>query len=298
MIVINKNEKFYWEANVKINNFNEDLFIWFCNEKGCLGSQIISYKNYTLLKVYFPEDINFDLKELFFIFNKNLSDNIPQVKVLKISLIKDEDWNFKWKKQFKKINLGKNIIVVPMWEKNFLTFKKKLIINPGQAFGTGHHQSTALAIEMLEFFASREKYTTLLDVGCGSGILSIAGHILGIKEIIGFDKEYNSVFEARINAQLNKIGSKTLFFQAKKNCVGKKFHIIVCNMLLYEIKEVLGNLYNNIEDNGILIISGITIFQSKELISLLKDYELRKVTSLIKDEWISLSFKTMNNINY
>ena len=126
--------------------------------------------------VNFNEDSTIAGGTLCSLFNQEIAKLADAVVLLEEELIKEEDWNLKWKEHFRPVPLGKSLMVIAPWMEHQPDSERlPLIIDPGQGFGTGHHPSTALAVEMLEIYLDKldHKPNRLLDVGSGSGILAI-----------------------------------------------------------------------------------------------------------------------------
>ncbi len=121
-----------------------------------------------------------------------------------IEIIDEEDWSNNWKKYYKPIEIGDRLLVLPAWEDVPDTDRRILKLNPGMAFGTGSHQTTRMCLEFLEQNVSQGD--TMLDLGCGSGILSIASILLGAKKAIAVDIDPIAEKIALDNAKMNAIG--------------------------------------------------------------------------------------------
>jgi ribosomal protein L11 methyltransferase len=134
----------------------------------------------------------------------NMSIDLGSLRV-ETRILNDEDWANSWKQYFKPFTVGDKIIIKPSWEdyKDPTDGKIILEIDPGMSFGTGQHQTTRLCIEQI--IKHMKKDAEVLDIGCGSGILSIAALLLGAKECVGVDIDENSVRISKENAVLNNI---------------------------------------------------------------------------------------------
>ena len=186
---------------------------------------------------------------------------------LEISLgnLSEEDWANNWKKYFHPMNIGNKILIKPEWEE--LTESTDRIvfnINPGMTFGTGSHYTTQLCIEELENYIDKEK--NVLDLGCGSGILSVISLMLGAKSALAVDIDPNCVDIAYQNAKRNNVDiqkydvisgnildDEDICQYIKKN----KYNVVLANIVADVIIASLSLVKQVISDDGVFITSGI-----------------------------------------
>jgi len=291
--------KAWWKFFIEINKNIEDLIIWKLNQM-----EISNYafdcsnkdKNISNLIIWLPE----------FYWKKNKRDKLEEtLKSLliengqKINLfgwdfIKEEDWLNTWKNFWEFELIGQNFLVLPCWKDLPSQYDKKVVlkIDPGAAFGTGGHPSTSLCLEMLERTIIKEK--TFLDVGCGSGILSIAAQKLGAKELHVIDNDYLAINSTRENLKLNfgQISLFTLhqgsFLEIKRKNLLKNYDLICCNIILSVIKPLIPHFYQILNSQGFLILSGILESQKKEIIKLLNLYHFKIDNVISKKDWICI----------
>lgn len=196
------------------------------------------------------------------------------------SVTNEEDWANNWKKYFKPINIGKKILVCPEWEEcenneNRTVFK----INPGMTFGTGTHHSTRMCIELLENCV--KETDSILDIGCGSGILSIISLLLGAKDAFALDIDPNAIHIAYSNAELNGIG-KDKYYVTSGNVLTdenlqneikqKKYDVVVANIIADVIIALAPMAKEYVKQGGTFICSGIILPRLEEVESELKKY--------------------------
>ncbi len=181
--------------------------------------------------------------------------------------VKEEDWANNWKKYFKPVNIGKMLRLVPTWEEADdkvspegieadLEGRKRLVIDPGMAFGSGQHETTRLCMELLEDYV--DKRTEMLDVGTGSGILGIAGLLLGAGNVTGVDIDALSVKIAGENAKLNGVGDRfKLICGDLAEDVQGRFSVICANIVADIIIRLLPDTGRLLAPSGVIIVSGI-----------------------------------------
>jgi len=211
----------------------------------------------------------------------------------------DEDWLNKWKEFYKPFNVGKKLLIKPEWENvenpdNRIVFN----INPGHVFGTGMHQTTQLCMLNLEKFV--QKGFEVLDLGCGSGILSIVSLLLGASHANAIDIDANAVKTAYENAALNGI-YKDKYYVTSGNIIEskkiqdemgyQKYDIIVANIIADVIIAMAPIVKNAIKKGGTFISSGIIKDKVDDVINALIKNNFKIIDTSFKDEWVSITAK-------
>ncbi len=180
--------------------------------------------------------------------------------------VHDSDWADNWKKYFKPFDVGDRLAVCPTWEKYTGSDSRKVLkIDPGAAFGSGTHETTRLCLEVLEEYVSSGK--KILDIGCGSGILSIAALLLGADSACGVDIDAAAVKTAKENGEINGFSEPTLTYLQGDlaGAVEGKFDIITANIVADVIIRLLPDLRRYMSDGGVALLSGIISERSKEV---------------------------------
>ena len=296
-------KKGWWRFFIEINKNIEDLMIWKLNQLEIFSYAFDSFskdKNISKLLIWLPafcwkknkrEKLEETLKDL-------LRENGQKINLFGWDLIKEDDWLNTWKDFWELELIGQNFLVLPCWIDLPSQYDKKVVlkIDPGAAFGTGGHPSTSLCLEMLEKTIVREKI--FLDVGCGSGILSIAAQKLGVRELHVIDNDYLAINSTRENLKLNfgQISSFTIhqgsFLEIKRKNLLQSYDLICCNIIASEIKPLIHHFYEVLNSQGSLILSGILESQKQEIIKLLNLYHFKIDNVLSKKDWICIkSFK-------
>lgn len=181
---------------------------------------------------------------------------------MNVSVVDDSDWKDNWKQFYKPIVIDK-LVVCPAWE-TVKTDKKVLKIDPGMAFGTGSHETTSLCLEFLQTIDLSDK--NVLDVGCGSGILSQAAVLLGAPYACGCDIDDAATTCAVANAALNGVTDKTDYYTGDllENITGK-YEVVVANIVADIVMMLTGDISTVIKDGGIFISSGIIVERVAEV---------------------------------
>ncbi len=203
---------------------------------------------------------------------------------------KMEDYINNWKKYFKPIPVGDKLLICPSWEKcnvNSSNNRTILQLDPGLAFGTGTHETTRLCLELLEKYINSN--VNVLDVGCGSGILSIASILLGAESVTGVDIDELAVKTALENAKINNVNNK--FNAVCGNLTEKisgKFDIIVANIVADVIIELNKSIKNYMNENSIYLMSGIIEpYKDKVLQSLEADFNILDLKT--ENGWVAIA---------
>ena len=179
--------------------------------------------------------------------------------------VNEEDWANNWKQYYHTQRIGKRIVVTPSWEEfTPADGDVQMRLDPGMAFGTGTHDTTRLCLELLEECVTPE--TRILDVGTGSGILSVGGVLLGAPSALGVDIDPVAVKVANENAEINEVTDKTEFVCGDlTDKVHGKFEIVTANIVADVIIRLLGTVKNYLLKGGVLIVSGIIDTRADEV---------------------------------
>ena len=177
----------------------------------------------------------------------------------------EEDWRNNWKKYFSPLPVGEKLMIVPSWYENYDTQSRiALNIDPGLAFGTGGHDTTRLCLEMCEKYM--KPGDTVLDVGCGSGILAIAALLTGAGSAVGVDIDAVAVRTAAENAVLNGVGDRfTAICGSFTEKVEGKFDIVLANIVADAIKFLSKGVCDFMKDDAVYIMSGIIDTRAEEV---------------------------------
>ncbi len=212
--------------------------------------------------------------------------------------IADQNWMEAWKQHYKPILIGQRLLILPAWldspEPNRIPIK----IDPGMAFGTGTHPTTQLCLELMEVSTDHRPLSTVIDVGCGSGILSIAALKLGATKVLGVDIDIESVKNSRENADTNGVGEELLLGQGSVTEVlsgslqFKSAPLVVANILAPIIIRLFdAGLADLVEPNGEIILSGILAHQAENVIEAAQAKGLKRNDQRQIADWVAISLK-------
>lgn len=239
------------------------------------------------VSVYLSEDKN--AIETINMLNDRFMSLGVNVNITAIGL-NEEDWANCWKKYYKPVEIGKNVAIVPMWE-SYDNKDGKVIVrmDPGMAFGTGTHETTALCAELIE------KYITAgvraLDVGTGSGILAILASKLGAGSVEALDIDANAVKVAAENCEQNDVTNVTCLQSDLIRSASGKYDFISANIVADIIIRMAENVGDYLKDDGILVVSGIIEPQAEQVVSVFAGKGFKLVDKLDKNDWNAFVFK-------
>ena len=198
----------------------------------------------------------------------------------------DNDWAYSWQKYYKPLEIGERLYVVPEWlrEEPVPVGRVPFYLNPGLTFGTGSHASTQLCLEGVEEHTVPGR--DVLDLGCGSGILSIAALCLGARSAAAVDIDPKAVDVAYENAALNGIGKDRYTVRAQK-----KYHLVLANIVADVIIPLAPQVPGLLEEDGVFLCSGIIDTRAGEVERALKKAGLTVTKKREKNGWAALEAK-------
>lgn len=245
---------------------------------------------------YLPESADAD-KQLQKIkaFLAHLQQTLPPGQELQLSLsaMQDEDWNRKWKAHFRPEYVSPRLIIKPTWE-NFTpaSGEKVIEMDPGMAFGTGHHASTRLSVQFIErLLQNSNPPQTVLDVGTGTGILAMAAVLLGAHSACAIDNDPEAVTAAADNVRRNGLNGKIATSGTDLKDVPGRFDLVIANIIHDTLVFLAPHLMEKMKSGGYLILAGILAGeQEKNIITVYTGLGLRHLATSQNDEWVALLF--------
>ena len=303
------------EFEVHINKEAEDSVIEILMNLGSAGVNIVDRNDFETLPEYgfdtlweldekkFPEE-GVIVKGYFEIdtvkpgFEKKLHEKIDALKKFQLTIegysvrsatVADTDWNEKWKEYYHSVPLTRYLTIVPEWkEYEKRTLEEQLIIlDPGLAFGTGTHPTTQLSVQALEM--EMRGGEVVVDVGTGSGVLTIASSLLGAKKVYAYDLDEIAVQSAKNNIELNDLAAEII---VEENNLLKDVTIeadlIVANILAPIIIQLIPDALRVLKPGGLFITSGIIFDQKDKVVSALADagFKLKQINQM--KDWFAI----------
>lgn len=206
--------------------------------------------------------------------------------IVKEAVIADQDWNISWKQGFRSIAVGQRFTVLPPWERP-PAGRIPLTIDPGMAFGTGHHETTRSCLVLMERYASSVEPKRFLDLGTGTGLLAIAAWKLGFQHIDAVDHDDQAVAAARRNLALNEAKGIDLRCGGVTTA-GSDYAMITANLLSETLVTLAPEIAVRLATQGVAILSGILQGQEDEVIAAMERQGMVCKERLEEGKWISL----------
>ena len=273
-----------------------DLWSWFCFERGGLGVETLAEDSTELtLRIFFSKKPDRGAKKLIECFQREMNV-VFEKRIFEESILPVENWQTNWREHFHPVKVGKSLIILPSWKNGIeLSGRHPVWIEPGQVFGTGHHLSTTLALEMLEQFLFETDIfpESMLDIGIGSGILAIAACRLGLKKVTGVDIETKTLAEIERNCELNGLSGRIIGQVGQPFLLKKPAPLVVSNMLMNELLGIRQDLIRLTSPGGTLICSGLFGEQKEELRNSLMELGFTYRASLVRENWIAIQFQRL-----
>jgi len=298
--------KDWFKLTFQIESDLEDIIIWKLNELEIFSFSFEYLKktdNKKEVNIWLPIDEWDESSRIDFekIISKLLNIDDSKNQFFNWIIIKEEDWLTSWKKYWAPELVGNNFLILPCWINLNEKFKDKRVIkiDPGAAFGTGSHPSTYLCLEKMENILFVDK--KVLDIGSGSGILSIAAKLSGAKEVCAVDNDYLAINSTNSNFQLNfgNLNNLKTYLGSFNDVIFKyqlkKFDFVLCNILAEVIKEMIPNIYMCLRNNGEVIFSGILNSQKDEIIKILIQNNLKLLDISTRKDWACISAQKVAN---
>ncbi len=213
---------------------------------------------------------------------------LPQDAKVEVISVKEDDWANNWRKYYHPIHVGKHLVIKPSW----IDYQKQdddivVELDPGMAFGTGTHETTRMCMAHLENYIKADSH--VLDVGCGSGILSITSLLIGAKDVTGVDIDPVATKVAIENGKMNNFVPPRYNIK-RGNLVDEvegKFDVIVANIIADVIIGVCPDVKQFVANDGVFICSGIIVDRKDDVLNALKENGYTVVDKAEEGEWVS-----------
>jgi ribosomal protein L11 methyltransferase len=216
------------------------------------------------------------------------SNMLPEGFAHKVEQLEDKDWEREWMENFHPMKFGERLWICPSWRDVPEPDAVNVMLDPGLAFGTGTHPTTALCLEWLESLNLEGK--TVIDFGCGSGILAIAAIKLGAAKVIGIDIDPQALVASKDNAQRNGVADQLELFLPQDQPEGLIADVVVANILAGPLRDLSGIIKGLIKPGGELAMSGVLDTQAEDVANYYRDdMSIDPIVEL--NEWCRISGK-------
>ncbi len=230
------------------------------------------------------------LKETLATTLTRLSIRFPALDIrYHVQSLKEENWNARWERSAGIIEATKRIVIKPTWKKLRPRDRGKVIlhIDPKMSFGTGHHETTRLSLTLLE--ERLPKGGAVLDLGCGTGVLSIAASKLGARSVWAVDNDDWACRNARENVKRNRVKGVRIIQGTLHDIPARSFDLILSNIDLPTNLKFLPSLIRKTAPGGILILSGMLATDLPRLLNALRGRRLIPTDCIEENEWIAVA---------
>ena len=221
---------------------------------------------------------------------KIFSCDSPRVTV---EILKNRDWSETWKTHFKPFTIVPGLVIAPTWEDYEAREDEQVIVmDPGMAFGTGHHETTRLCLQLMSESATVSAGGTVLDVGTGTGILAMAASLFGARRVVGIDNDPEAVRAAGANCSFNNLSDRIEISGRNLNDIETVFDLVIANIVHDVLLELSADLARVTGSGGTLLLSGLIDGDQSDNISRCfweRDFEL--IDKRADGQWCALLFK-------
>ncbi len=242
------------------------------------------------VRTYIPLDHETDERTNYIDMGVRLVAHLSDVSSLRQRVLEEEDWQDAWKKHFDILRIGKRTVVAPSWREYAPRPEDAVIrLDPGMAFGTGHHPTTKMCLELLEELVSPG--SSVLDVGCGSGILSIAAARLGAARVFGLDIDRDAAGSAISNVRDNALEQQVEIAEGTlphEGAPASRFDVAVANISAKVASEMAEHLVSAVKPGGRLLVSGILLENKAGVAERLSAAGARGTTTKVDGDWVTL----------
>ena len=266
----------YLEISIETNDEEiQELLISLLNEMGYDGFQQESNRLIAIIN-----ENEFDEKEL-----KNLLE-LHQIDFTK-TVIPHQNWNALWESNFEPITVDDFVGVRAAFHPTIKNVQHEIIITPKMSFGTGHHATTFLVMQLMQYIEFNNK--TVFDFGTGTGILAILAEKLGAKNILAIDYDDWCIENANENIIQNNC-SLIKIVKADTAVVEKSFDVVIANINKNIIQDNFENLHRAAAANAVIILSGLLQKDEEEILQMAQEKQWKHQKTVTKNDWIALHF--------
>ena len=284
----------YWELTVSVPaDASEGLvnFVWELGALGVVEEEPGAGHGVPRLRAFFSGSVSADT------LRARLHDYVAGLSALgfgviddaRITAVTDPGWALAWRDHFRPLPVGRRLLVVPPWA-TAPRGRVVIVIEPGRAFGTGHHGSTIGCLELLELIVEREGPPRALDLGTGSGILAIAAAHLGVDAVLALDDDPDAVANARRNVALNSTGERvSCRLQEVSAVTADPAPLVLANLLAPAHRRLASTYRRLVTAGGSLVLGGILPAEAHQVGEALRRCGFQPKASRTREGWTALA---------
>ncbi|MGF1601411.1 MAG: 50S ribosomal protein L11 methyltransferase [Thermosynechococcaceae cyanobacterium] len=284
----------WWEISVTADPLLDDPICWRLQDQGCLGTASQQTDSKLTVRGYLPQSQPADLEGIAALLRQDVAAMDQGDLVIDWRIVPEEDWAKSWKDHWHSEEIGQRLIIHPAWLPRPQTDRLVLTLNPGVAFGTGAHGTTQLCLKALEL-QSLEPTSTMADIGCGSGILSIAAVMLGAGRVYGVDTDPLAVDAASESRDLNGITAEQIQFTlgSIEQIIATERRVdgFVCNILAEIILQLIPQFRQITKPDAWGLLSGILVSQAAMITTALADHAWQVIEMTEQGDWCCLKIR-------
>jgi ribosomal protein L11 methyltransferase len=284
---------YWWYITVLLRNGgecpeeNEEILYSAAELSGSIGTEVQGLPDGTRMRIYYraDEDLSYWRSKLL-----DALEPWPDIRLEDMGKIENQPWSLQSEDAFPPLNVGNGLVVLAPWHRGKEPSGRiPIYINPGSAFGTGYHESTQAALELFERCSSRRggAFPSVMDVGAGSGILTIAAIKMGSASVRSRDIDPSVIEEVSGNLELNGINPARVTLENGDLLLGVagRFDLIFANILLDPLLEMLPRVKGALSPGGIAIFSGMTTKEKEDFMKELSCTGLEIIDEITKEDW-------------
>jgi len=279
--------KTYKEFNISTNPFDPDVLsglLWQLDIEGIT-------ENENSLSVYADKKSEVSVVQISDMLNSLKDQNMIEVFSIEETSIEEKNWNEEWEKTIDVIEVNDKIVIKPTF-RDYSPKPEQLVItiDPKMSFGTGEHETTKLVLNLLDKYIV--KGVRVLDVGSGTGVLSIAASFLGAEHVIGIDNDEWCLENGLENVELNKVNEKVEIKLVEIYDVDEEpFNLILANINKHILVDIADRIYQLTKNSGKVILSGLLIEDKTDITELYNSKGFSLIEEKILGEWAALVFQ-------
>jgi len=276
-------EGFWWYITLEGQEGNEDDMSALADLSGSIGSEIRELPGKIAVKAYFrtTRDLGFWVGRV-----QDVISPWPGVKIVDMGRIENRQWHTAWKEAFPPLEVGRSLVVMAPWHKGKeVRGRIPLYIYPGSAFGTGYHESTQAALELLE--DTVRPGMKVIDVGTGSGILAVASLKMGAAEVIATDNDPAVIPEIRENLRLNDIPDGVVDIRTGDllGGISETADLVSANIVFDPLASMVPGIPKVLPEGGIAVFSGLVLKERERFLEILAKAGLVPIGENEKGDW-------------